>query len=279
MGPLFLGLDRLQQVTNLCKCQLKTATLMRQAPAHPAEDLVQHRLHADGEGLGWTQVGCKQKVSTQKESAETASNLSAHEGLTRSQNSPRPEQYRSTPGIGMALDTELLEADNNNESIPRTARWMYPHQSCRPNCRIPWLHYSLVLSLRKRIMLRTTTRSNKAPMIPSTAPPLSTASADATLPGNSTPAPNPQRSNGICTSLAGTTTHSTPSGVATKKPQSSVPSTVMLPSSASHNTPISSFPQPSNVSNISGGSMSSILEGMNLPKTKGCTHKELLCLN
>ncbi|KAI7933537.1 hypothetical protein MJO28_017594 [Puccinia striiformis f. sp. tritici] len=40
------------------------------------EDLVQHRLHADGEGLGWTQVGCKQKVSTQKESAETAvSNL------------------------------------------------------------------------------------------------------------------------------------------------------------------------------------------------------------
>ncbi|POV95450.1 hypothetical protein PSTT_16256, partial [Puccinia striiformis] len=71
------------------------------------EDLVQHRLHADGEGLGWTQVGCKQKVSTQKESAETASNLSAHEGRTRSQNSPSPEQYRSTPGIRMALDTEL----------------------------------------------------------------------------------------------------------------------------------------------------------------------------
>ncbi|POV95451.1 hypothetical protein PSTT_16257, partial [Puccinia striiformis] len=107
MGPLFLGLDRLQQVTNLRKCQLKTATLMRRAPARPAEDLVQHRLHADGEGLGWTQVGCKQKVSTQKESAETASNLSAHEGRTRSQNSPSPEQYRSTPGIRMALDTEL----------------------------------------------------------------------------------------------------------------------------------------------------------------------------
>ncbi|KNE88222.1 hypothetical protein PSTG_18383 [Puccinia striiformis f. sp. tritici PST-78] len=62
---------------------------------------------SNGEGLGWTQVGCKQKVSTQKESAETASNLSAHEGRTRSQNSPSPEQYRSTPGIRMALDTEL----------------------------------------------------------------------------------------------------------------------------------------------------------------------------
>ncbi|KAI7933536.1 hypothetical protein MJO28_017593 [Puccinia striiformis f. sp. tritici] len=75
--------------------------------SYAKEDLVQHRLHADGEGLGWTQVGCKQKVSTQKESAETASNLSAHEGRTRSQNSPSPEQYRSTPGIRMALDTEL----------------------------------------------------------------------------------------------------------------------------------------------------------------------------
>ncbi|POW08248.1 hypothetical protein PSHT_02062 [Puccinia striiformis] len=70
---------------------------------------------SNGEGLGWTQVGCKQKVSTQKESAETAvSNLLHYNGTPFPGPGPTPTGHQ--PSQMSTQDSDFNAASTSTPS-------------------------------------------------------------------------------------------------------------------------------------------------------------------